>query len=635
MECIYTALPRSFMYRMVHSAGKTSRGFKTVRSCRVPASIPYISATSLYRGRFQSRSRFTLSNIQVSTRFINKLSSSHAGAVVSPTNESESDVPGEITSRQFEEMPIDHRLKKALLEDFGYSTATSVQQMTLKPCLSGEDLLVRAKTGTGKTLGFLIPIIHQHFRDAVKAARHKPRRVPVLIIAPTRELAKQAEKEATKLLSYMPRELVAQSCIGGTARGISMKRLERVPPFILAATPGRLLDMIKTCGWDSIFDDLRVLVLDEADRLLDMGFRQEIDQILQHLNDRQQKRQTLLFSATYPPDVQRVANLACLQPARIIHVAEEANDGSTAEAETASTVTQRVTQAPLADILPSLHAMIHQHIATRSSQRLPAKIMVFFPTALQAKFFSTVYERDTYNLYSLHSRMQQSKRDRISGTFRSVKEGVLFTTDVSARGIDYPGVSLVIQVGIPSSREQYVHRVGRTGRGGREGEAVLLISPEEEHFAMNELLGLPVTPTNLTDILAGPTDKHDAVTAEEAVNNLLSAGRDFVSRRFEKLRVYDNEVGSDTYMSFLGHYRSLTGPMGMRPQDLINFANQYATKALMLAEPPALSSNVLEKMGLRDKRLDGLRSRSSHSRRFPPQYSSPSRARKPRPPTRY
>ncbi|EGD73370.1 DEAD-box ATP-dependent RNA helicase 26 [Salpingoeca rosetta] len=537
---------------------------------------------------------------------------------------------------RFDDMNMDVRLKKALKQDFRYAEASLVQSMCFDSCLNGDDVVLKAKTGTGKTLGFLLPTIQKHFRDARKMARQKPRRVPVLVIAPTRELAKQAETEADRLLRYLPRELRAQSCIGGTPRGVSMKRLERVPPMVLAATPGRLLDMIRTCGWENVFDDLRVLVLDEADRLLDMGFRKEIEQILQHLNARQSKRQTLLFSATFPPDVEQMAKLACLQPPKMLEVPDAGKDQET---ETASSVTQRAVEVQMDSLLPSLHSMIHAHIAERKLQRMPSKVMVFFPTAVQTQFFSTLFERDSFKLYTLHSRMQQSKRDRISGTFRTAKDGVLFTTDVSARGIDYPGVSLVVQVGLPSSREQYVHRVGRTGRGGSKGVAVMLTTPQEGTFVKSELKGLPIEQQSMHDIVSANGLVDASNTA--AVDAMIDESRAFIAKRYDQLRKYDPERGSDTYLSFLGHYRGMLSTMKMSPQQLVDFGNAYATDALMLPTPPVLSQSILARMGLDNKSLSRVRVSSdrrrphAHSRMPRRQHQRPSRARKPRPPPRY
>ena len=542
----------------------------------------------------------------------------------------------------FEDMAIDVRLKKALTQDFGYEEASPAQHMCFDPSMDGKDVVLKAKTGTGKTIGFLLPAIQKHFREGVKLAQRKPRRVPILVITPTRELAKQVELEASKLLRYLPRSLKAQSCIGGTPRGTQMKRLQRVPPFVMAATPGRLLDMIRTCGWEDVFDELRVLVLDEADRLLDMGFRAEIEAILKHLNEHNGERQTMLFSATFPPDVERVASLACLNEVEHIDAPDVVKE------ETASTVAQRSAEVEMGDLLPALHSVIHSHIAERALHRKRAKVMVFFPTASQTQFFSQLFDRDTYKLYTLHARMQQSKRDRVSGTFRTAKEGVLFTTDVSARGIDYPDVSLVVQVGLPSAREQYVHRVGRTGRGGSSGDAVLLTTPEEAGFVRDHLKGLPISAQPLSAILKSTTSTEgndQGVTAaaaaddDDSADSLLESSRKHIARRFDILRKYDEERGGETYLSFLGHYRSMITPMGMSKPDLLKFAEKYAVEALQLPEPPHLSQMLLGKMGLDDRALmktlrvsDDRRRRRAHDRMPSKRFTRPSRARRPRPP---
>eukprot|EP00056_Hartaetosiga_gracilis_P012061 m.188299 g.188299 ORF g.188299 m.188299 type:complete len:607 (-) comp13629_c0_seq2:222-2042(-) len=519
----------------------------------------------------------------------------------------------------FMDMPMDMRLKEAVTQDFKYTAPSPIQQMCFETCLKEQNVILKSKTGTG-TMAFLLPIITKHFKEATRIVKKRPSRVPVLVITPTRELAKQVEIEGDKLLKRFPRSLYADSCIGGTARGFSIRRMERRPPFILAATPGRLLDMMDSAGWDETFEDLKVLVLDEADRLLDMGFRAEIEGIVNRLNrsEKSNERQTVILSATMGEDVENIEKLAfCGDSAPCLVNVPQAEGAP----ETAESVTQFDYEASMENLLPSLHTIIHDHIEEQRAKRKDSKVVVFFNTTAQTQFFSEIFSRDAFNLYTLHSKMQQSKRDKIRGTFKSVRRGVLFTTDVSARGVDYPDVSLVVQVGIPKDRETYIHRVGRTGRGGSEGSAVLITTPEEKKFLNKHLRGLPMAQMDVSD--------------EE---NNFATSKKFINTRLSFLREYDNEKGEETFGSFIGFYRGVMGDLGMRPKDLLKFAEDYATQCLLLDEVPHMSEKYLKNLGLSTKspKFRPKRNGRNERRNMPRQYTGNNyRARNERAPSSY
>eukprot|EP00055_Hartaetosiga_balthica_P003271 m.7199 g.7199 ORF g.7199 m.7199 type:complete len:604 (-) comp2728_c0_seq1:247-2058(-) len=531
------------------------------------------------------------------------------------------DVDEVIAPTPFMAMAMDIRLKEALVQDFKYELASPIQEMCFETCMKEQNVVLKSKTGSGKTIAFLLPIIHKHFREARKILKSKPSRVPILIITPTRELAKQVEVEGAKLLNRFPRELVTDSCIGGTPRGLSMKRMVRRPPFIMAATPGRLLDMMETCGWENTFDDLKVLVLDEADRLLDMGFRTELEAIITKLNasEKSKERQTIILSATMDEDVEAVEQLAFNGASTPVLVNVPHGEGGV---ETTDSVTQYHHEASLENLFPSLHAIIHSHTQQQMKNKQNSKIVVFFNTTAQAQFFSEVFSRDKYKLYTLHSKMQQSKRDRIRGTFKVVDKGVLFTTDVSARGVDYPDVSLVIQVGVPRDRETYIHRIGRTGRGTKTGSSVLVTTPEERPFINKHLSDFPMSPMAMEvdddDIMFGPS-------------------KAFLKQRFEFLREYDGEKGEETFTPFIGFYRSILSDLNMTTSQLVDFAEKYSTSCILLDSAPTLSGKMMQQLGLNSKNGRGKNRVGKHQRLgMPKQYSGHSlRARQPRKPSSY
>ncbi|MBA0802370.1 hypothetical protein Gohar_012673, partial [Gossypium harknessii] len=349
-----------------------------------------------------------------------------------------------------------------------------------------KDVLAKAKTGTGKTVAFLLPSIEivSKLPPVDRDVKRPP--IHVLVICPTRELAIQAASEAKKLLKYHP-SIGVQVVIGGTRLALEQKNLQANPCQILVATPGRLRDHLEnTAGFATKLMGVKVLVLDEADRLLAMGFRKDIERIIAAVP---KQRQTLLFSATVPEEVHQICHIALRRDHEFINTVQEGTE------DTHSLVRQVHMVAPLDMQFSLLYVLLKEHIG----DDVDYKVLVFCTTAMVTKLVADVLRELNLNVREIHSRKSQSYRTRVSDEFRKSKGLILVTSDVSARGVDYPDVTLVLQVGMPSDREQYIHRLGRTGRKGKEGQGILLLAPWEEKF-LSCVKDLPITKAPLPSL---------------------------------------------------------------------------------------------------------------------------------------
>ncbi|KAH9731616.1 DEAD-box ATP-dependent RNA helicase 31 [Citrus sinensis] len=449
------------------------------------------------------------------------------------------------------------------IKDAGYEKMTIVQEATLPVLLKGKDVLAKAKTGTGKTVAFLLPSIEVVIKSPPVDRDQKRPPILVLVICPTRELATQAATEASTLLKYHPSigvqvviGVVDQSetgsstaymnvvstpaniCTGDSWAMFVFSRIQNSQ--ILVATPGRLRDHIEnTAGFATRLMGVKVLVLDEADHLLDMGFRKDIEKIIAAVP---KQRQTLLFSATVPEEV------------RQMHLV-----------------------APLDLHFPLLYVLLREHVADNPEY----KVLVFCTTAMVTRMVADLLGELKLNVREIHSRKPQSYRTRVSDEFRKSKGLILVTSDVSARGVDYPDVTLVIQVGLPSDREQYIHRLGRTGRKGKEGQGILLLAPWEEFF-LSTIKDLP--------ILKAPVPSVDPDTKKK------------VERALSHVEMKNKEAA---YQAWLGYYNS-NKKVGRDKYKLVELANEYS-RSMGLDNPPAIPKLVLGKMGLRN--IPGLRSK--------------------------
>ncbi|CAG8971094.1 hypothetical protein HYALB_00010671 [Hymenoscyphus albidus] len=451
---------------------------------------------------------------------------------------------------------------KTITEDLKFDHMMPVQAATLHDLLANRiDCLAQAKTGTGKTIAFLLPAI----QTLINKQRRPGAGVSLLVISPTRELSMQIAKEATALLKRLPQYKI-RIAIGGTNKITEGARIMEGCD-ILIATPGRLYDHLSDESVREKFSNLDTLVLDEADRLLDMGFMNALKDIIRCLPDKEKtNRQGMLFSATIAPHVQKVAHLVLSKDYKFISTIPEG------EQQTHERVPQHLITVPkFADVAAGLVGSLRSEIALQGADTF--KAIIFAPTAALADFYGAVLEKmpNMPTISVLHSRVSQSKRTKTTNAYREAKNGILVATDVVARGMDFPGVSNVFQVGIPSDKESYIHRLGRTGRAGAEGRGTFIVAEPESFFPK----------WSLKEIQFETTEPD------------LSAKSD-VTAIVERL-----ESHPKTYQAWLGYYKNHVKAMGWNSEELVRQGNIFAKEGLGCPEPPTIAKTTVGKMGLK------------------------------------
>ena len=371
---------------------------------------------------------------------------------------------------------LNDSILQTIIEELKFTNMMPVQAATVEDLLvKRNDCLVQARTGTGKTLGFLLPAI----QSALENRRVGDGTIPTLILTPTRELALQIAEEAKALTSRFPKFTVGIS-IGGTNKTQEAKRLAST---ILVATPGRLIDHMSDPKVRNLLSRLQTLVLDEADRMLDMGFLPSIKQILEQLPAKTTTpRHSMLFSATMGDQIEKVASTILNKDYKFISTIPKG------EAQTHDRVPQfSITVPTVVDVAPALlSAVINEKNSSKDF-----KAIVFATSAYVSEFYGHVLA-NTPGLPPvsvLHSRLSQSKRTNITNQFRASQNAICVATDVIARGMDFPAVSHVFQVGLPMDRDAYIHRLGRTARAEADGRGILILS-QPEAFFLHQLKGI-------------------------------------------------------------------------------------------------------------------------------------------------
>lgn len=343
----------------------------------------------------------------------------------------------------FKRLNLDEKILYAI-EKAGLTTPTAIQEQAIPMILEGKDLRASAQTGTGKTAAFVLPALHKLCKPG------RPGRGPrVLILTPTRELAMQVANETAKFSSGLP-HLKIVCVFGGVPYPMQNRQLSR-PYDILVATPGRLIDHLERRRIE--LDRVELLILDEADRMLDMGFIEPVEHIIHQLS---QSRQTLLFSATLNKEVYKLSEKLLKNPSEIAIVAEKTkHDQITQHFEAVDNIDHK--HRRLNEILnyPDLNQAIIFTATKRAADELADKLSV-----------------DGHDASALHGGMNQRQRTRTIASFRKNQIRILVATDVAARGIDVLTISHVVNFDLPMSGEDYVHRIGRTGRAGTTGVAV-------------------------------------------------------------------------------------------------------------------------------------------------------------------
>ena len=337
----------------------------------------------------------------------------------------------------------------------GYTVPTPIQILAIEPAVAGRDIIACAQTGTGKTAAFVLPILH-HLASGT--GTHSGGKLPrALVLTPTRELCQQVQQAVAKYGKFV--SLRSTSIYGGAGMEQQIKALRRGADIIVA-TPGRLLDHMQRKTVD--LSGIRILVLDEADRMLDMGFINDVRKIIAAIPS---QRQTMLFSATISADIKTLAANILRDP-QTVQVGERRNP--------AETIVQHFYNAPQGSKIDLLvHALEAEHMQS---------VLVFSRTKHGADKISRRLERTGIAPAAIHSNRTQSQREKALEGFKEGKFRVLVATDIAARGIDVSGISHVINYDIPQYPEDYIHRIGRTGRAGASGDAITFVSREELQY---------------------------------------------------------------------------------------------------------------------------------------------------------
>lgn len=344
----------------------------------------------------------------------------------------------------FEELSLKEEILKAI-QDMGFTEATPIQEQAIPIALSGQDVIGQAQTGTGKTAAFAIPFLQLISNDPV---------IQVLILTPTRELCMQVEKEVKKLSKYLRVKSVA--VYGGQDISRQMRELKNRPQIIVA-TPGRLMDHMnrKTIR----LENLKMIVLDEADEMLNMGFLEDIETILSACPE---QRQTMMFSATMKDEIKAIANKFMKEPVLVKVKNQEL---------TVPAIEQQYFEVPESEKFKLLCRLLDIHN--------PELAMIFGRTKRRVDELTEALQKLGYQAEGLHGDLTQRHRDIVMNKFRNGQIHILVATDVAARGLDVSGVTHVFNFDLPQEIDSYVHRIGRTGRAGKEGLAMTFVEPRE------------------------------------------------------------------------------------------------------------------------------------------------------------
>ncbi|CAE8586177.1 unnamed protein product [Polarella glacialis] len=474
---------------------------------------------------------------------------------------------GEMGDVGFSNLGLSGNTLRAIHEVFGFNELTKAQAQVLPELLGSEqrqsDFMVHARAGTGKTLSYLIPAVEH-------VLRRPPPGVGVLILAPSRELVLQITKDAEMLCTYHPLQVVP--LIGGVRRDKDESMLRRRRPAIVVATLGKLVEHFEsTSRFETLFEGLGLLVLDECDQLL--SEQADILRSLLGYVPRQGLRQSLLLSATIPSEVKDLAARLCRPGYQLLDCVGEG-------VATQDGVEQLYAVCPGLFLLTALKNAIEQEV---QANPMGHKVIVFFPTARLAGFLAHLFrEQLKMRIYELHARCGASSRMVTQQEFQQCSSGILFTSGASERGMDYPNVSLVVQVLAPDSRQQYIHRVGRTARGGKEGRSVLLLLDREVDF-LQHVSDLPLSKHPLEAELLHDERDHLAIAVSSAIwppGSPLHA------------------AATGAFASILQHYQLQQRCVSLGSSEAAVDAASEVMMGLGASEPPSISQQLAEELGL-------------------------------------
>ncbi|KAI9281866.1 ATP-dependent RNA helicase HAS1 [Sporodiniella umbellata] len=461
---------------------------------------------------------------------------------VSSTNEQD-----EVVNYDFDSLDCCDRTKEAI-RDLKFEKMTEVQARTIPPLMAGRDVLGAAKTGSGKTLAFLIPAVEMLYR-----LKFKPRNgTGAIIVSPTRELALQIFGVAKELLKH--HQMTFGIVIGGANRKAEADKLVKGVNLIVA-TPGRLLDHLQnTRGF--VYKNLKALIIDEADRILEIGFEDEMRQIIKILPE---DRQTMLFSATQTTKVQDLARISLKKGPLYINVHEN-RDTSTADGLEQGYV---VCESDRRFLL----------LFTFLRKNLKKKVIVFFSSCNSVKYHAELLNYIDVPVLALHGKQKQQKRTNTFFEYCNAEKGILLCTDVAARGLDIPAVDWIIQFDPPDDPRDYIHRVGRTARAGGKGKSLLFLLPSELGFL--RYLKHARVPLNEYQF---PTNKLSNVQGQ-------------LERLIDK-NYFLNQSAKDGYRSYLQAYSSFSLK---KIFDISSLSLEKVAKAFGFSTPPKVNLGSINK----------------------------------------
>ncbi|KKY32606.1 putative atp-dependent rna helicase has1 [Diaporthe ampelina] len=461
--------------------------------------------------------------------------------------------------QEFQQLKLSEKTIKAI-DEMGFTKMTDIQKRAVPPLLAGKDVLGAAKTGSGKTLAFLIPAI-----EMLSALKFKPRNgTGVIVVSPTRELALQIFSVARDLLKHHSQTYGI--VIGGANRRAEADKLGKGVNLIIA-TPGRLLDHLQNTPF--VFKNLRSLIIDEADRILEIGFEDEMRQIIKILP--KEERQTMLFSATQTTKVEDLARIS-LRPGPLYINVDEEKEFSTVEG---------VEQGYCIVDADKRFLLLFSFLKKMAKK----KIIVFFSSCNSVKYFAELLNFIDLPVLHLHGKMKQQARTNTFFEFCNATQGTLICTDVAARGLDIPAVDWIVQFDPPDDPRDYIHRVGRTARGSNaKGRSLMFLQPSEVGFLSHlKAARVPVVEFEF------PSNK---------ISNIQSQLEKLIGKNY-----YLNQSAKDGYRSYLHAYasHSLRSVFDVNKLDLVKVAKSFG-----FATPPRVDIRLGASMP-KDKKVQGRR----------------------------
>ena len=463
--------------------------------------------------------------------------------------------------------------------------------------------LAQARTGTGKTLAFLIPVLQNIInydpslekRSGVRSGQSTD--IRAIIISPTRELAEQIAVEAKKVTRDTG--VIVQTAVGGSQKSFHLQKMKREGCHVLVGTPGRLNDILSDPNSQVRAPNLSAFVLDEADRLLDQGFAPDIKDIQGLLPARETvDRQTLLYSATVPREVMAIVRATMKRDFEFVRTVQQG------EVQTHEKVPQKsVNVGGFENLVPALVELCQREInnstASGSSAR-PFKAIVYFSATADATLTSFILNNlrnpgqsmfsqhplHPAEIFEIHARLNQQRRTRAADSFRRAKSAILLSSDVTARGMDFPNVTHVIQVGVPPTEEQYVHRIGRTARAGQTGEGWILYTNIESREIRHRLPTMPLL--HDTSLETGKINMRKDAQLPEHTAKLLNQVGEAVQRAPRLLKI-------QSYMAKMGLYSWVHDR-----QAFVDALNNLSKYGWGMPEPPKVGSSLVHKLGLRN-----------------------------------